>query len=208
MKFLNLGEIDYKRCYEHQKKLHTLRVEGVIPDVVLLVEHPHVITAGRTFNTGDIPDKSVLDNRGIKVIEVDRGGSVTYHGPGQLICYPIIDLSKRERDIHRFLDNIESVVVSALTSYGIKGSSLKGKRGVWVDNKKIASIGIGIKRWVTYHGVAINLNVDLGYFKMIKPCGYDSGVMVSLNDLIHQDVNLDEFRRVFEESFKDFMGHS
>jgi len=200
---MSLGKIDYKQCYDYQKQLHSLRVEGSIPDTILLVEHPHVITTGRTFNKTEIPDKNVLQNHDIKVIEADRGGSVTYHGPGQLVCYPIIDLRKHKKDVHLFLNRIENIVISALAFYGIKANSIKGQRGVWVDNKKIASIGIGIKRWVTYHGVAINLNVDLKYFGMIKPCGYNSSVMISLDKIIRQEVSLEEFRIIFKQVFKD-----
>jgi len=203
IKFMSLGKIDYKQCYDYQKQLHGLRVEGSIPDTVLFVEHPNIVTTGRTFINTEIPDRSILDDNGVDVLKVDRGGSVTYHGPGQLVCYPIIDLSKRKKDIHIFLDSIEKIVINVLAFYGVKSNSLKGQRGVWVDNKKIASIGIGIKRWVTYHGVAINLNVDLKYFQMIKPCGYDSSVMISLDKIIRQEISLDEFRAIFERSFKD-----
>jgi lipoate-protein ligase B len=203
MKFLNLGKIDYEQCYARQKELHKLRIEGIIDDTVLFVEHPHVITTGRTFNSWEIPDKRILDNHGIKIIEVDRGGSVTYHGPGQLVCYPIIDLSERKKDIHLFLDKMEEIVIAALDFYKVKANSLSGQRGVWVDNKKIASVGVGIKRWVTYHGIAINLNVDLSYFEMIKPCGYDASVMVSLSNIIDQEVDLNQFTQIIEPIIKD-----
>lgn len=144
----------------------------------MLVEHPHVITVGRRQGaTGNL-----LRPGDVEVVEVERGGDVTYHGPGQIVAYPILALTEGERDLHRFLRNLEEAMIRTLAGFGIEGTREPGKTGVWVAGgaRKIASIGIACRKWITFHGLALNVTTDLGYFARIQPCGFDARVMTSM----------------------------
>src|SRR5262249_28523988 len=152
---------------------------GGAPDTLILVEHPHVITLGRARDAranlvapGDVP-----------VVEIERGGDVTYHGPGQLVAYPIVALGDGERDLHRFLRSLEDGIIGTLAALGVAAGRRAGATGVWVDGRKVASIGISCRRWVTFHGLALNVATDLGYFARINPCGFDAAVMTSVAEL-------------------------
>jgi lipoyl(octanoyl) transferase len=144
----------------------------------VLVEHPHVITVGRT--RGALAH--ILGAGDVEVVEVERGGDVTYHGPGQLVAYPILQLVEGERDLHRFLRNLEEAMIRTLARWEIAASREAGKTGVWVGGgaRKIASIGIACRKWVTFHGLALNVSTDLAYFARIQPCGFDAAVMTSM----------------------------
>src|SRR5690606_8611091 len=139
-------------------------------------EHPHVITLGRAQQALG----NVLAPGEVEVIAVERGGDVTYHGPGQLVAYPIIKLGEGERDLHRFLRNLEDGMIRTLARHGIAAGRQPGKTGVWIDDRKIASIGIACRRWVTFHGLALNVTTDLGYFHRINPCGFQAEIMTSM----------------------------
>ena len=153
------------------------RQQGARRDALLLVEHPHVITVGRT--RGALAH--ILGAGGVDVVEVERGGDVTYHGPGQIVAYPILLLEEGERDLHRFLRNLEEGMIRTLGRWGISAGREAGKTGVWVSGqRKIASIGIACRKWVTFHGLALNVTTDLGYFARIQPCGFDAAVMTSM----------------------------
>lgn len=178
MKVKNLGLIDYKEALDVQ----LTHVQSVIEDdsneVILVCHHPSVVTLGKKSTPSD------LIGWDGQVYEISRGGKATYHGPGQIVVYPIINLEKRGNDIYKFLRNLELAMVKTLENFGIENS--KGdpdSTGVWIDNKKIASIGIAIKRWVTYHGLAINIFHDDQAFKGINPCGLNVSVMTSLEEL-------------------------
>lgn len=148
---------------------------------LLLVEHPPVITVGRSGNARDVlADGERLAGLGVEVEETNRGGEVTFHGPGQLVAYPIIDLTRRGRDLHRYLRDLEAWLVRLCRSYGVPAHADSPHTGVWVEDRKIASIGIAVRRWVTMHGVALNVDVDLGYFGLIVPCGMPEVQMTSL----------------------------
>jgi len=196
---LNLGLRDYAEVWKLQRKLLDLRVKKAIPDTLILVQHPHVFTVGRGV-PGDVP--STVD--GVPVYRIERGGQWTYHGPGQLVGYPILDLSERQRDIHLFLRNIEETLIQALSKFNITGS--RGEQtGVWVGNKKIASIGAAIRNWVSLHGFALNINTDLRYFTLISPCGFPGSTMTSMKDLLGAELGFvivaNEVRRNFEKVF-------
>jgi lipoate-protein ligase B len=190
---------DYKEVWDFQKDLVSKRIKGKIPDSVILVEHDHVITLGRA---------SHLDNvmiRDLPMFEIERGGDVTYHGPGQLVGYPIISLQKRNLGVRQFVELIEAAIVEAVSEIGLKNAEgkLGQATGVWIDNKrKIASIGIAVSHWVTYHGLALNVNTDLSYFGKIRPCGFESTVMTSLaKELQVQSVDMDKVKLGFISSF-------
>jgi len=154
------------------------RQRDEVPDAICLVEHPHVITLGRSQKSW----ANVLAAGDVPVVEIERGGDVTYHGPGQLVAYPILRLDEGERDLHRFLRNLEEAILETVSALGVRGAGRKpGATGVWVDeSRKVASIGIACRRWVTFHGLALNVTTDLSYFARMNPCGFDAGVMTSV----------------------------
>ena len=194
---LDLGLRDYAEVWNLQRKLLDLRVRNVIPDTLVFVEHPHVFTVGKTVS-GEIP--AAIE--GVPVFRIERGGQWTYHGPGQLVGYPILDLNARQRDIHVFLRNIEETLIRTLAKFGITGER-EEQTGVWVGKKKIASIGAAIRNWVSFHGFALNVNTDLNYFQMITPCGFAGSTMTSMKALLGRDTDFrlvkNEVQYYFEE---------
>ena len=177
----------YRDAHARQLEWVTARQRGERYDALLLVEHPHVITVGR--RQGAVAN--LLRPGDVEVIEVERGGDVTYHGPGQVVIYPIIALREGERDLHRFLRNLEEAMIRALARFDLAGEREAGKTGVWVAGaRKIASIGIACRKWVTFHGLALNVSTDLSYFARIQPCGFSASVMTSMSAELGQDVAL------------------
>jgi lipoyl(octanoyl) transferase len=178
---VDLGICDYREAWERQLALVEGRKGGEGVDTLLLVEHPHVITVGRTQKALG----NVVAAGGVDVVSVERGGDVTYHGPGQLVAYPIVQLREGERDLHRFLRNLEESVIVTCAAFGLDAGREPGKTGVWLDStagsrKKLCSIGVACRRWVTFHGLALNVSTDLSYFFRINPCGFESSVMTSM----------------------------
>jgi lipoyl(octanoyl) transferase len=157
--------------------------------------HPPVVTLGRGTQEGDLTDWTG------DVVEVQRGGRATYHGPSQIVAYPILNLSTRKRDLHQFMRNIELAIIETLKFYGVQSGISEGNTGVWIGNKKIASIGIAVKKWVSYHGVAINIDHDSNAFTGLKPCGFTTETMISLEELTNTKINHQEFI----EKFKHFL---
>jgi len=167
-----LGRLGYGRALEVQAALVAERKRGAIADQLLLLEHAHVITLGRNGRRENLlAGAEVLERSGIAFHETDRGGDITYHGPGQLVGYPILDLREWQRDVGAYVRAIEQVLIDTVAGYGIRAGRLRGCRGVWVDGAKIAAIGVHISRWVTSHGFALNVSTDLDYFRYIVPCG-------------------------------------
>ncbi len=190
---IDLGLIDYEDAYRIQKELVARLRLGEIADSVILAEHDHVFTIGRTGRIENLlADQNELKNADAKVIRVDRGGDITYHGPGQLVVYPIIDLRRRSRDLHQYLRDLEEVAINFLKEYSINAVRISGRTGVWIGDRKIASIGVGSTGWITYHGMSININTDLGFFSMINPCGMKDVKMTSLCELIGRYVDMNE----------------
>jgi lipoyl(octanoyl) transferase len=183
---IDLGRLDYREARARQLEWVAARQRGERQDALLLVEHPHVITVGRRLGAL----ANLLRPGEVEVIEVERGGDVTYHGPGQIVAYPILALGDGERDLHRFLRNLEEAMISTLARFGIAGSREPGKTGVWVAEgaRKIASIGIACRKWITFHGLALNVTTDLAYFARIQPCGFDARVMTSMAAELGSDV--------------------
>jgi lipoyl(octanoyl) transferase len=167
-----LGRTDYGQALELQRQLIAERQQGLIPDQLLLLEHPHVITLGRNGKAANLlASAEVLSRAGIAFYPTDRGGDVTYHGPGQLVGYPIIDLREWKRDVGAYVRAVEQAIIDTLADYGISAGRIPKLTGVWVDDRKIAAIGVHISRWVTSHGFALNVSTDLSYFQYIVPCG-------------------------------------
>ena len=179
----DLGRGSYAEVLELQRRLCRQRICGEISeDILLLVEHEPVITLGRGLRPGSLPlSRSDLEGRGLQIFDVERGGDVTFHGPGQLVGYPIIDLRKHREDLHWYLRRLEAGLIDALASVGIGATTAAGLTGVWTGGRKIASIGIHVKQWVTFHGFALNVTTDMSYFDLIVPCGIPNVVMTSIS---------------------------
>jgi lipoyl(octanoyl) transferase len=179
----DLGRGSYAEVLELQRRLCRQRISGDISeDILLLVEHEPVVTLGRGVRPGSLPlTPAELEARGLQVFEVERGGDVTFHGPGQLVGYPIIDLRKHREDLHWYLRRLEAGLIQGLAAMGIEGSTAAGLTGVWTRGRKIASIGIHVKQWVTFHGFALNVTTDMTYFDLIVPCGIPNVVMTSVS---------------------------
>ena len=179
---VRMGCVPYADALALQRDVARARIDGRIPqDVLLLLEHPPVVTLGRTAKTAHLlssPER--LRERGVELFEVERGGDVTFHGPGQLVGYPIIDLKRHRRDLHWYLRQVEEALIRAVGEEGIVAERNAGYTGVWTRGRKLASIGVHARDWVTWHGFALNVTVDLSYFDVIVPCGIDGVVMTSV----------------------------
>jgi lipoic acid synthetase len=199
---LYLGLVSYEKAYYLQKRLHKFRREGRIDDVLILLEHEPVVTMGRGSKKDNIlVSDEFLQSKGIRVFEIDRGGDVTLHCPGQLVGYPILDLKIYGKNIHRYLRNLEEIIIRSLKVYGIYAQRIENHTGVWVGGRKVASIGIGIKGWVTFHGFALNINSDLSYFSLIRPCGFESRMVTSMSEILGRVVEPKNFRHQLIEQF-------
>ena len=179
----DLGRGSYAEVLQLQRRLCRQRISGEISDdILLMVEHEPVVTLGRGVRPGSLPlTPDELEARGLQIFEVERGGDVTFHGPGQLVGYPIIDLRKHREDLHWYLRRLEAGLIQGLARMGIEGSTVAGLTGVWTGGCKIASIGIHVKQWVTFHGFALNVTTDMTYFDLIVPCGIPNVVMTSVS---------------------------
>ena len=178
---VELGSVPYRAAWALQRRLVEARHQDVIPDVVLLLEHPHTFTIGRRGSENEVlapPER--LAALGATVVEVDRGGLATYHGPGQLVGYPILDLRPRDRDVRSYLRDLEQALIATLQETGIPAQRVAQKTGVWVADRKIASIGVRFSRWISSHGFALNVTTDLSYFSHIVPCGMPAVTMTSV----------------------------
>lgn len=187
-----LGLIEYGEAYDIQKRLWSQKTGGHAADALLLLEHPPTFTMGKSSKLGNLLlTKEELVREGISLFFTDRGGDITYHGPGQLVVYPIIDLKSRGKDIHRYVQGLEEVVIQALAELSIEARRDEKNVGVWVGNEKIAAIGVSVRRWVTMHGLALNVNPILEHFSFINPCGIPNGRVTSISKLLGQDLPLE-----------------
>ncbi|MHB1042621.1 MAG: lipoyl(octanoyl) transferase LipB [Eubacteriales bacterium] len=190
---LLLGLKDYLEALSFQERIRQFRIRDEAPDTLLLLEHPPVFTIGRKGGKGDIictPER--LGQEGIKVYEVNRGGGITYHGPGQLVGYPVFDLNLHGRDVHKYVRLLEEVIIRTIGEFGIEGGRVEGLTGVWVGNEKIAAIGIAVKNWVTMHGFALNVDPDLNHFGLINPCGITNRGVTSMRKVLRRAVRREE----------------
>jgi lipoate-protein ligase B len=204
---LDLGLAPYGVVLERQLALLEERIQDRVPDTLILVEHPPVVTLGRAKTTANLrhtPD--VLHAKGIEFFEVSRGGDVTYHAPGQLVGYPIFDLRQHGRDVLRFCRGVEAALSGVLEAVGLRARSVPGKAGVWVGDRKIASLGISLRRWVTFHGFALNVTVDLVGFQVIRPCGEEPEIMTSMEALLQRPVAMGEVRSRVAAEFARVFG--
>ena len=201
-----LGLVPYADALALQKELVEERRHGRIGDVLLLVEHPHVLTLGVRGDGGRshiLAAPETLASRGVDVHETGRGGDITYHGPGQIVGYPIIDLKPDRCDVHRYVRDLEEVLIRVVAEYGLVGERVQGLTGVWVGGEKVAAIGVRIARWVTSHGFALNVSTDLDYFNMIVPCGIGDRGVTSLAKLLGRPVDRGEVESLIVQRFSE-----
>ena len=219
IKFIDLGLMDYKEAWDYQQNLFDEIVEIKkqnrknntdlkTPNYFLFVEHPHVYTLGKSGDQSNLLiDKSQLKNKKASFYKINRGGDITYHGPGQIVGYPILDLENFFTDIHKYLRFLEESVIMTLDNFGIQAERNDGKTGVWLDvntpfPKKICAMGVRASRWVTMHGFALNVNVELDYFNNIIPCGLSDNIVTSMNNELNKsEINIDEVKVVLKNSF-------
>lgn len=198
------GLVDYPEARRIQAQLWRRRVRGEIPDTLLLLEHPLTITAGQAADLADLlVDWSELRRRGIAFFFADRGGSLTCHAPGQLVVYPVVDLRRRDRDVLQYVRDLEEVVIRMLADMSLGARRDDRQAGVWVRDAKIASLGVAVKRWVTTHGVAINVCNDLKPFSLIRPCGLANQAMTSISRELGRDVAVEDVADAFTASFAE-----
>ena len=207
LEILDWGHLGYNEAFHRQLDLVEERINGSAPDRLVLVEHPPVVTLGRSGSQKDLCiSEAALQQRGVELYKVDRGGQATYHGPGQLVAYPIIKLA--ERDLHRYLQTLLEVAAAVIRTCGFKPVFKQGRPGVWVGSEKIASVGIAVKKWVTYHGVALNANSNLDGFNWIVPCGHRGERITSLQAQLGQSIDFAEVKKIFIKEFRRIFGYA
>ena len=216
----NLGKFNYADCFEYQKKIQNeiiqikldnrnKRIKKITPNYLLFVEHDHVYTLGNSGNSENLLfNENILKQKGIEFYKTNRGGDITYHGPGQLVCYPIIDMENFYTDIHRYLRDLEETIINTLNVLGINASGNSNETGVWIDvgklnERKICAMGIKVSRWVTMHGLALNVNTNLSFFEGIIPCGIRNKGVTSISNELNKEVKMDLVQKIFTEKFLD-----
>jgi len=206
LKVVHLYDTNYKEILELQRELRQKRILGEIDDCLLLVTHNHVLTLGKRGKYENILiSKEALLQKGINIYEIERGGDITYHGPGQLVIYPIIDLKNYKRDLRGFVDKLQNAVINLLHNhYNIEAHKESGTHtGVWVEKNKIAAIGLSLSKWVTMHGMAFNINTDLSYFDMIIPCGLTNRGVTSIKKIKNENIDFDKTASLFVKYFSE-----
>ena len=215
-----LGKFNYADCFEYQKKIQNeiiqikldnrnKRIKKITPNYLLFVEHDHVYTLGNSGNSENLLfNENILKQKGIEFYKTNRGGDITYHGPGQLVCYPIIDMENFYTDIHRYLRDLEETIINTLNVLGITASGNSNETGVWIDvgklnERKICAMGIKVSRWVTMHGLALNVNTNLSFFEGIIPCGIRNKGVTSISNELNKEVKMDLVQKIFTEKFLD-----
>ena len=201
--YIDLDSIDYDKAWSLQKDVFDLRTKNEISDTFFLLEHPHTYTLGKTADKKNlISNEAFLSKYDIKIYDIDRGGDITYHGPGQIVGYPIIKLSDWKEDTHLYLRNLEQIIIDVCADYGLQTGRIDGLTGVWIEDRKIAAIGIKVSRWVTMHGFAFNVNTDLNLFNGIIPCGITDKKVTSLNQELGKVIDINEVKAKLLEKFE------
>lgn len=204
---IDLGILSFEETYILQKKILEKKRCGTRDDYLIFVEHPNIFTIGRTGSEKNIlVNRDFLNRNGIKVIKTDRGGDVTFHGIGQLVCYPIFDLRNHFKDLGLFIEKLECVLGLALSDFGIDAVRDGEFTGIWAGGEKIGFIGIGVSSWITFHGISINANVDLKYFSMIRPCGIDGLKVGSMQNILKARVDIGFLKNSIYKKFCEVFG--
>lgn len=210
MRFLDLGTVDFHEALRLQAATLAEIAAGGAEETVYLLEHPHVFTIGRRGRESNLLARRDFEGREISVARINRGGDITYHGPGQLVGYPLLDLRRRQRDLHRFLRDLEYCLIRTAAEFGVEAFRREGLTGVWTREGKLASIGIGVRNWITMHGFALNVATDLRYFGLINPCGIEACPVVSLEALVGGKIPLvqvkESVRGAFAQVFRETSG--
>jgi lipoyl(octanoyl) transferase len=202
MNIIDLGIIKYEEALKIQEDILRKRIAGEIGDTLIILEHEPVVTLGRLGGADSIIDRSFFIKNGIDVVHAARGGEVTCHMPGQLVLYPVIDLRELKRDVSFYIDFLEKAVLRALVSLGVAANRRPGRRGVWVDGLKIAFTGIAVKRWVTYHGTAVNINNSISSFEKIHPCGEKDIRVTSARKCLGRRMDMEKVKKAFADEFE------
>jgi len=207
--YSDLGQIDYKSAWDLQKETFDLRLHNKTDDTIFLLEHPHTYTLGKVAEKENLISTSKqLKELGISVYEIDRGGDITYHGPGQIVGYPIIKLSDWKEDTHEYLRALEEVIIKTCAEYGLSTNRNPKYTGVWLGERKIAAIGIKVSRWITMHGFAFNVNTDLNYFGGIIPCGIRDKDVTSLQRELGKEIEINEVKEKLVKNFQNVFGYT
>lgn len=198
------GRTEYKDAFDRQKDLVDQRRSGEAPDTLIFTEHSPVYTIGLRKGADQhlIWNEAQLKAQGVTVIRSNRGGDITYHGPGQIVGYPIISLQER-RDLHAYLRDLEEVVIRTLATFGLKTARRDGKTGIWLDERKICAIGVAVRSWVTYHGFALNVNPDMSHFSGIVPCGITDGTVTSMQAELGETINIEDVKARLAVEFQN-----
>jgi len=201
--YIDLGFINYKEVWDLQKDYFEKRRSDEVPDTLFLLEHPHTYTLGKVADRKNlVSSDEYLKEQNINVYDIDRGGDITYHGPGQIVGYPIIDLKNWKQDTHEYLRALEEVIIRTCASFGMQTERNEEHTGVWIGDRKICAIGIKVSRWITMHGFAFNVNTDLNLFNGIIPCGITDKDVTSLEKELGKEFNIDEVKQKLVENFK------
>jgi lipoyl(octanoyl) transferase len=204
--FIDLGTISFQDAYARQERLVPKISKGESSETVLLLEHPHVFTTGRRGLEENLVTTHDLDGNPPDVVRINRGGDVTYHGPGQLVVYPLLDLRQRGRDLNLYLRNLEECIIRTADQFGVPSYQKEGLTGVWTDQGKLASIGVGVRHWITMHGLALNVSTDLSHFQFINPCGIPECPVTSLERILAEQVSMGVVKNVMKRSMSDVFG--
>jgi len=205
--FRRLGAVPYRDAWRLQRELLEARRRDEIPDTLVLLTHPPVVTLGRGSSSDHLLGSAErFAARGVDLVETDRGGDVTFHGPGQVVGYPIVDLTARGRDLHRYLRDLEETLIRALATFGIDAGREAGLTGVWADGAKVAAIGIRVSRWIAHHGFALNVDTDLSFFDLIVPCGIADRSVTSVSELLGRPVDREDVESAVEDAFAEVLG--
>jgi len=207
MNVVDLGTKDYKLVWDMQKVIHEKRIRNEVDDTLLLVEHEPVITMGRSGNAQHLLlSQELLRKRGVAYYEIERGGDITFHGPGQLVGYPILNIKHGLAGIRPYIERLEEVIIAVLADFGILATTKDKMIGVWTESGKICSIGVAVKRWVSFHGFALNVNTDLSFFDLIVPCGIKSVTMTSMQEILRTPTEMSDVKEKVKEHFSALFG--
>ena len=207
MQFVDLGQMSFEEALARQEVVPGRIADGGLEETVHFVEHPHTFTIGPSGDAANLLAGQDWEGRPIDLVRTGRGGDITYHGPGQLVCYPHLDLRRRGRDVHLYLRRLEEALIGTASAFGIESYRRPGLTGVWTGEGKLASIGVGVRRWVTLHGFALNVATDLQYFQLIHPCGLSGCPVTSLSKLLERSVTLVEVRPIVQQQLVLAFGH-
>ncbi len=197
LKIIKKGLVPYEEAWEFQRQTHADRLAGEIPDTLILLEHPPVYTFGKNADQSNL-----IDPKDAEVIRSDRGGDITWHGPGQLVGYPILNLEDHKKSVSWYMRNLEEVIIHTLDHFGIQGARIQGMTGVWVGDQKVCAMGVRLSRWVTMHGFALNVRPDMSYFGGMIPCGIKGKGVVSMKELLGTNIKIEDVSTPLIQAFQ------